>query len=108
LTDCARVAYKHRVWCSWEAGEIPARPRHCECRGFEQFATGDRLWEGSSDPLTHESGDRPDAALVQSTSKGESMGVLTSLVSAFHFRSRQPLMAPRAGCDARSTADLAR
>lgn len=25
----------------WEAGESPARPRHCKCRGFEQFATGD-------------------------------------------------------------------
>jgi len=57
------MTYKLRVWCFWEAGEIPARPRHCECRGFEQFATGDRLWEGSSHLLTHESGDRPDARI---------------------------------------------
>jgi len=58
-----RLTYKLQVWCFWEAGEIPARPRHCECRGFEQFATGDRLWEGSSHLLTHKSGDRPDARM---------------------------------------------
>src|SRR5579864_8628375 len=106
------MTYKLRVWCFWEAGEIPARPRHCECRGFEQFATGDRLWEGSSHLLTHESGDRPDARMSSVDFEGRVDGRLDVVRFRFPFplcttidRARRRVCLPTISVVSRSTGD---
>jgi hypothetical protein len=38
--DEVRLTYKRITSGVREAGENPARPRHCQCRGFERCATG--------------------------------------------------------------------
>lgn len=88
LTLHPALTYKLARLVFWEAGEIPARPRHCKCRGFEQFATGVILREGSSHLLTHESGDRPDAAIGSVDLEGRvdgRPGVVCFFQYLFHY-----------------------
>jgi hypothetical protein len=60
LTRGFSLSYKHERLVIWEAGENPARPRHCKRGESSEVATG-IIWEGCSNSLMRESGDRPTA-----------------------------------------------
>ncbi|EKF48815.1 hypothetical protein H17ap60334_08800 [Thermosipho africanus H17ap60334] len=47
------------IWLKREAGENPARPRHCNRGRNPQYATGKYSWEGVESRMIRKPGDLP-------------------------------------------------
>jgi hypothetical protein len=74
LTSVLPITYNQQGWCNWEAGENPARPRHCERGELERSKP--LVYPGRQleivDARVRRPANRPQ--LIESASKGEPIG----------------------------------